>query len=199
MVQPIVQPWHLAICDVNNTTTIVDLPPNASVLTDEIMELVRHRLDELTSKHWMPLRYMSTIEAGIATVEAILPRQSHSTELATHHYQRSPFLTAALGNPNLVSCLSSSDRLHEEANAIRLAPPASVAVGSKLIVFRVSFGDLRNRLEVCGIAAIGCSMGVLAGLTTGKMDLGVAVAAAWLQFAQLVWARQRCWTETHSR
>lgn len=67
-------------------------------------------------------------------------------------------------------------------------PPA---LGSKIIVFRtVSEGPILI-LQLCLVALVAIALGLLCGRVTSNAELGVAVAGAWIQFAQVVAASSR--------
>ncbi len=180
--------WHLAIHDKNNTTILLDpkLTGSTTPTTTTTMEAVRGHLWDHASKNWR-LRLLSrlaTLEAHVAIVEAIMPTASH-IEIATRHCTGCPILTAALRPAKKQPIQSPSGLQPSDTLAIRLLPAESVMIGSKVIVFHASCQGVRKGLELCAIALVGLLIGCLAGFAAGGADVGIAAAAAWLQFAQL--------------
>ncbi|KAL8920984.1 MAG: hypothetical protein Q9172_004248 [Xanthocarpia lactea] len=165
---------HLAIHDKNNTTILLDPKPLGLATT---MDAVRRHVWHQASKNWQLhlLSRLATLEVYMAEVEAIMPKPSHIEVVARRH-GGCPVLSAALGQ---------AEKQPSETLAIRLLPPESVKIGSKVIVLHASCRGVRKGLELGGIALIGLLFGCMAGFAAGKADVGVAVAAAWLQFAQL--------------
>ena len=187
------KPCNLVIRDIDDTTRVIDFCSTDSILTPDAMIKVRGLLFDHASKNWRfrLLMYLSPIEVGLATVEAVISRPSALIEVITCHYRTSPFLTAAFSRPEILPSLLSSGRNQEEALIIRLLPPTSTTVGSSVMVFRVAYEVLQRGLELCVTALIGLLLACVTWTITGKVDVSVAVAAAWIQFAQLVQACQR--------
>lgn len=180
------QPWTLALRNIDNTTTLIEIEPTISVLTSDAVGKIRDCLYDHASEKWRLrlLLYLSAIEVGVATVEAVLPKATQ-IELIIDHYSRSSVLTAAFSQPSILPSLSPPDPRQGEHISIRLLPAKSVVVGSKVIIFRAAYEKLQKAFELCAIGMIALFMGVLAGLIARKVDVGIAVTAAWLQFAQL--------------
>ena len=175
--------WHLAIHDKGNMTILLNPKPLGPTTT---MDAVRGHVWDHPSKNWLSrfLLRLATLEAHVAIVEAIMPKASH-IEISTCHCTACPVLTAALRPAKKQPIQSLSGPQPSDTLAIRLLPPESVKIGSKVIVFHASCQGVRMGLELCAIALIGLLFGCLAGFITGEAGAGVAVAAAWLQFAQL--------------
>ncbi|KAL8910073.1 MAG: hypothetical protein Q9171_004627 [Xanthocarpia ochracea] len=175
--------WHLAIHDKDNKTVLLDPKPLGSTTT---MDAVRGHVWDHPSKNWLLrlLLRLATLEAHVAIVEAIMPKASH-IEIATRGCTGCPVLTAALCPAKKQPIQSPSGPQPSDTLAIRLLPPESVKIGSKVIVFYASCQGVRKGLELCAIALIGLLFGCLAGFAAGEVDVGIATAAAWLQFAQL--------------
>ena len=170
------QTWNLAVHTSDNAISIIKVKPTTSVLTPDAINEIRGNLYDRATKDWRLrlLIRLSAIEVGVAKVEGVL-RKEPLLEVAIHHYLKSPFLTMALRRPEVL----------KEDVMIYLSPSTSVTAGSKVIVFRTAYDYLQKVLKLCMVAAIGLFLGCLAGLAARKVDVGIAVAAAWLQLAQL--------------
>ena len=180
------QPWTLALRNIDSTINLIDVEPTTSVLTPNAVDKIRGYLYDHASKNWKLrlLLYLSVIEVGVATVEAVLPKPTH-IEVIVDHYSGCPFLTAAFSQPSILPSLSSPDFHQREDISIRLLQHESVTVGSKVIIIRAVYEKLQKAFELCAIGMIALFVGILAGLIARKVDVGIAVTAAWLQFAQL--------------
>ena len=64
-------------------------------------------------------------------------------------------------------------------------------MGADVIVFRLRFEKARIALQVSLIALVAVGAGFGTGWISGNAELGVAVAAAWIQFAQITLAMGR--------
>ena len=179
--------WTLAIRNSDNTINVIYMKPTISVLNPDAVSRIRACLCDHASEKWRLrlLLYLSVIEVGVATVEAVLGKPQQ-IEMIIHHYSMSPFLTAAFNRPSILSSLPSSDSRQGEHYTIRLLLSTSPTIGSKVIVFRAPYEKLQKVLEIWAVFMIGLFLGCLAGLASGKVDIGIAAIAAWLQFAQLV-------------
>lgn len=158
------QIWTLAIRNPDNTINLIDMKLRTTVLTLDAANKIRTCLCDHASEKWRLrlLLYLSVIEVGVATVEAVLPKPQR-IEIITRHYSRSPFLTATFNRPSVLPSLSSDPHQREDYT-IRFLPSTSLIVGSKVTVFRAPYEKLQKGLEICAIAMMGLLVGCVAGL-----------------------------------
>ncbi|KAI4256615.1 MAG: hypothetical protein LQ352_002005 [Teloschistes flavicans] len=184
--EPDTQYWYLASHNVDNTVTLQDIERARITQTFSIFDAIRNHLCDQASTNWRLrlLLQLSAIEVGTATVEAIRPELPRFI-IITRQYFVSPVLTTALNQSSRANFAMGSSPGEYTTPPIRLLPSRSVNVGSKVLIIRPLYQDLRRAMELCAIALTGVFIGFLVGYVTGSVEVSIAVAAAWLQFAQL--------------
>ena len=130
------------------------------------------------------------VELGVATVAATHLTASSRLEVIPYNYRPNAFFTAAFHQPELFLPYNPALSTKQQTLVIPLSSSRST-VGADVIVFRLRFEKARIALQVSLIALVAVGAGFGTGWISGNAELGVAVAAAWIQFAQITLAMGR--------
>ena len=153
-----------------------------------MMAQIRQEFLQYRSTHWRSriLRLFSKVELGTATVGAIPSEPKVASEVIPRGYRASQLLTAAFHRLDLLPENNMICPTLHRSLIVRLATTPSLIVGPKIIVFRTTWDGPVAMLHICLVAFVAVALGFLCGCMTSNAELGVAVAAAWIQFVQII-------------
>ncbi|KAL9035531.1 MAG: hypothetical protein Q9214_006538 [Letrouitia sp. 1 TL-2023] len=185
-------PWSLVFESSTHDYFLVHLHQKQTHMDDFVMAQARNEFLKQRATNWKShaLLRFARVELGTATVGAIPSRPFLPIEVIPNGYRPSGVLTAALHRPHVLPSTSLPPLAQPQSLVIPIAGGDSIALGSRIIVFRLVFGRLILALQLSLVAMTGVTLGLLTGAMASNSEVGVAAAAVWIQFVQIVMASQ---------
>lgn len=186
-------PWSLVFQDHTHYFSPFSAPRGQPHLNAIVMARARQEFFQRRTAHWRGrlLLLFANVELGTATVGAIPSKPKVMSEVIPRGYRASQLLTAAFHRPGLLPSAILTQLAQHQSLVIPIAVTMPPALGSKIIVFRTVSGGPILILQLCLVALVAIALGLLCGRVTSNAELEVAVAEAWIQFAQVVAASRR--------
>ena len=180
--------WSLVMEDHRGQFFLHELTSGEVYLDPAVMTRARECFLDHHSSHWNSCLLMpfAKVELGTAIVAATQFRPGAALEVIPCRYQSCQTLAAAFHQPELFPRFYPPLVTEHEPPTLPLSNRHILEVGADIIIFRLRFERARTAFQLGMIALVAFGLGLGVGMATGNAELGVAVAAALIQFAQIV-------------
>ena len=165
---------------------LFDHYPRTMQIDTHLMEQARSHFQESMVRSWRGrvLSRFARVEVGTAIIGAMAVTPTKSVEVVFQSYRPHHVLTMAFNRPDILPT-TGLDPLKEDSLFMPATELFHVGVGSSIVVFRIVSDHVVTTVKLLLIAITGLVLGILVGVPTRRADFGIAVAAVWVQFAQV--------------